>query len=88
VARDYRWDDEARVLVWPGEPGIPHYHSDLASCVTKAIEVATSDTKPARVEIEHASGIIALPEIEALARDPSFPSNLDVYRVRTDSEKP
>lgn len=86
--RDYRWDDEARVIATPQPPATPHFHADLASCVARALEMVRSDSRPASIEIEHASGMIGLGEIERMAADPSFPDDPSAVRLQPDAVKP
>lgn len=86
--RDFRWDDEARVIATPQPPATPHYHADLASCVARALEMARSNSRPASIEIEHTSGMIGIDEIERLGADPSFPADPSAIRIQPDAEKP
>lgn len=86
--RDYAWDDEARVITYPEMPAAPHYHADLSACAQRAIDIWNGDPKPAKVEIEHAPGMIEMPEIELMARDASFPSDPAADRITTDSKLP
>jgi hypothetical protein len=70
----YDWTDEARVIVWPPEHSAPEFAGSLAECVTRAVEIADTDPRPAKVEISHGRlGLIQIGDIRAMAADPSFP---------------